>query len=722
MEQPPPANPLKWILIGCGALAGLAVLGLIGVGLLWWMFSSRTSLPGPHGATVTIPPGAADRDVKVEIEAKADPEAFTSSGVRLVGKVWTVRIDGQDHFTFKKPVRVSLPFDASQVRAESPVRLSRWENFHWKTVEGSRVEGDRVVADVDHFSEVAPTQEDKKAATTLLDVDSWTVTVDIAYSGSDSGQTEISSYSRSVSRNASVQFRVGTRIPMPGDKGTWITPLGASSPEDQTRAHFSVNDTGHTTDDDHDRNGNVFHYRTITGGGSVRTFVPNKLDIDLGAGTYSLTGSVRPGKVVKRSWSTFGDTSVKTSEEQITVNYSVKGKLTATDGGISDSFEIPPKDTGTRIGPSGLGGKDSGTLTVTLTPGPPGLAARIVGPQVVRRVDQVPLDGTTSTGDIAEYLWTFKIATSCPVEPGRETQMRGAQVTFHALWDFEAELVVKDRAGKQSRPAKRRIKVLPREGLEWLTRVESKTGDLVAALRAGPTDYDRMPQPKPALLSGSVRAGGLQIGVNQCVHHPESVLSGHRLHTTDPANKTWFQVGYDVQKVGDEGPFRGLFYVSKQQLEINRIERVNTLLKNYSSDLYQLNQRHRNEGAVQRLFKQAKEHEHLHSTLVKDELYRLRAKGFDPGVRLEAVLGVQYENIQRLADESVQKSHLELLLAGNEEKVKKALREGGAFNDSVSIWLPLEFESAPDAAGRTRLTGSVDVKVDLGPLWNIGDE
>lgn len=711
----PPANPAKWILIGCGALAGLAILGTLGVGFLWWLFSSPSPKPtagDPAGAVVAVPPGAVDRDVKIELQAKAAPEAFSSAGVKVVGKVWSVQVDGQDHFTFKKPVRVSLPFDRSLVRGDAPVGISRWENFHWRRIDGSRVEGDRVVADVDHFSEVAPTQEDKTAPASFLDVDSWHVAIDVNISGSDSGSTEISSFSWSRSRSGSASFRLPMRIPMGGDKGAWITPFGSAAPEDQTRYQVSVNDGGYHTDNDYDRNGNVFYYSTATGGGGGQTFVPNKLEIDLRAGSYNLSGSVRVGKVVKKSWATFGDTSVKTSEETLNMNYSLNRKLPATQGTLTDTFEIPSQDLGSRLGGESGDKHSHGTMTVTLTPGPPALAARILGPQIVRRVDQVPLDGTASTGDIAEYLWKFTIAESCPVEGGRKTELRGPTVSFHALWDFEAELVVKDRAGKTA-STKRTIKVLPRDGLAWQTKYESKTGPLVAEMRAGTTDLAKSSDPNRTLPSGAPLAGGIQIGINQCVPHPETAVSGHYLHTTDPANKTWIDVGYELKRVGDDGPFRGLFFVSKQQLEINRIERVNTLLSNYSSELYKLNPR--NEGAVQALFKQAKEHEKLHSTLAKDELLRLRKDRRDPAALIEAVIGLQLDSTKRDADKSAEDSNLKLMLASNEDQVQEALQKSGRFNNEITIKLPMVFDD-----NGVKTTIPVDVK--MGPLWKIGDK
>jgi DNA-binding transcriptional regulator/RsmH inhibitor MraZ len=74
-----------------------------------------------------------------------------------VGRVWTIQVDGQERFTFKKPVRLSLPIDRSLVQEGADVVLSRWDKNRWRKVRTSRVEGDRVIADVDHFSEYAPT-------------------------------------------------------------------------------------------------------------------------------------------------------------------------------------------------------------------------------------------------------------------------------------------------------------------------------------------------------------------------------------------------------------------------------------------------------------------------------------------------------------------------------------------------------------------------------------
>src|SRR5262245_39776834 len=107
------------ILIGCSALGIVAVVGIVG-SVVVWRWASTPSNTGTVradkggsagdpavGATVTVPAGAVDHDVKITLDAKP-PESRAAAGVKLVGRVWDVKVDGRDRYSFKKPVTLSL--------------------------------------------------------------------------------------------------------------------------------------------------------------------------------------------------------------------------------------------------------------------------------------------------------------------------------------------------------------------------------------------------------------------------------------------------------------------------------------------------------------------------------------------------------------------------------------------------------------------------------------
>ena len=75
------------------------------------------------GAQVTVPPGALPKDATLSLEKKP-PEAYASPGVRVIGPVWNLQVDGAEHFRFSKPVKVELPVDPALRTSGSAVGMT----------------------------------------------------------------------------------------------------------------------------------------------------------------------------------------------------------------------------------------------------------------------------------------------------------------------------------------------------------------------------------------------------------------------------------------------------------------------------------------------------------------------------------------------------------------------------------------------------------------------
>lgn len=728
---PPPAptsNPLPLLFVAVGGAGCLGVL-LLG-GILAWIFwpsskptataveataitatvraAQETVVGAPGSAQVTVPAGAVDKDVSFALTPQSK-EPRTSPGVRVVGKVWSMRVDGHSRYKFNKPVRIALPFERGLAKNGNTAALSWWDGRRWEEVAGSHVEGGRVVGEVDHFTDFSATEKDPETALppTWTDISSWYGNFDITTHGHWSTNYVIQSSDWTVSRSGSATFRLTNPFGRV-NVGRWSIPAKLS-PEDQWNAAAHLADGGFDTDSDHDKSGNVFYYSTWTGGGNASRLSAN-LEIDVAAGTYRLSVSAQEAGNVDFQYrsSPFGDTRSGKS----TASFSFQSgpqPLPSGVGSISGSVsDVPDKING------GIGGSDIDTLPApkgairtdvswTLSPGPPGLKARIVGPRVVRRGDGITLDGTKSTGEIVEYRWTFDVGPGCPKGPQEKVELKTPTVQFTALWDFKAKLEVKDKSGKTDTEV-RDVKVTARTGYEWETRFPNtrppkKGAPLTSALRAGSLD-----QP-----------GMLHFGINLCAKDGEVEYSGHQIHrkpsrVQDVDTPTWLDVGYKVIRVGDDGPFGGLWFVFSQTLEIERTERVNRSLEP-GGEVYVLNEEKRNLQDVLNLLQQVRDHEYWHTQLAKDEFEKVRKEKADPAVVIEKTIRPAQSELVDAANQAIRGIDARIATAADEGKVKDKLKAMPKYQRDCSIWI------YKDEGGIL-----TPVKRPLGQLWSLGDD
>ena len=350
----------------------------------------------------------------------------------------------------------------------------------------------------------------------------------------------------------------------------------------------------------------------------------------------------------------------------------------------SNAGTLPPQTLEGEFSPPP---KDGVTLKFSwkLTRAAPKLMARISAPGFFKRGDLVTLDGSGSLGDITEYSWRFDLGENCaPAYPANPLLvLKGPKQQFRALCDFRAHLDVKDATGAGDH-TKVSLKVQAREGAEWKTHFSRKAGPAMAK----------------RLLSEY-----LHFGVNQCAKHSGDETTGHMLHTTVENNRTWLPDGYESAQVSDSGPFNTLWFVSKQHLEIDRVERVNSSLLP-GGEVYALNQRKGNLAAVQALAAQVKAHETAHSDLLSEALQQLGSEG-DPAHQVEAVLGTTEEILQTFADMKVREVETNLRDATSDDHVKQRLQGQSGFSGTLSVWVPT--------------TDNTEVKKDLGLLWAIGE-
>lgn len=126
------------------------------------------SLPGPSNpataapltqAVLTIPAGAFGGAASVKVEEK-DPRAYP--GATVAGKVWDIRVNGQEHTEFLRPAGIRVPYDPALVPPGMYVTLSVRKDGKWENVPGAVADEatKSVAAPVWHLSEYAPTVTD----------------------------------------------------------------------------------------------------------------------------------------------------------------------------------------------------------------------------------------------------------------------------------------------------------------------------------------------------------------------------------------------------------------------------------------------------------------------------------------------------------------------------------------------------------------------------------
>lgn len=281
---------------------------------------------GGETASVSVPAGAVQKDVSI---ALAEVDAESSEDADVLGKAWSFTVDGADAYRFEKPVTLSLPFDPSLKQGDEPVGLSVWKDGGWDPVPGAREEGQRVKAEVDHFSRYAPTQSKKKKGTkppkrpaTLADAERWYCRVAITIRGAGQRSRDGDTRSYTISRVAEAEFvivatpgmaganealeemaRRGYQLPPDAQANMqkalaqrmWTTQHDRKkrTEEDETRYSLRVADRSDSDVEEWGEGGPTGEHEvthaSVTGGDSgLSKTAEHILHVDLDKGTYSL--------------------------------------------------------------------------------------------------------------------------------------------------------------------------------------------------------------------------------------------------------------------------------------------------------------------------------------------------------------------------------------------------------------------------------------------------
>jgi hypothetical protein len=259
-----------------------------------------------------------------------------------------------------------------------------------------------------------------------------------------------------------------------------------------------------------------------------------------------------------------------------------------------------------------------------------------------RRGGTVVLDGSRSEGDIVSYRWRVSRGRDCPsgTKLDQATELTGARVSFRALCSFRATLTVRDRDSSDSTSIAVPVRARP-----WKT-----TFAHVAEGR----------------LNSLLVDGHLVLGRNVCAHEglEGEQRSGHILHRGGANGPN---DGFTLGSIAS-GPFRGNWYVSKYTAEVRRASLI-------SQDLYPGTDLYSTNGAAgrlqdfQALFNSVRDHERLHSELIKEALGRN-----DGAKRVEAMVAPDRDELATQVNAALVRFEEALAAATAEPRVKARMR------------------------------------------------
>jgi hypothetical protein len=326
------------------------------------------------------------------------------------------------------------------------------------------------------------------------------------------------------------------------------------------------------------------------------------------------------GKRTNLEWKT-GEPEKTSSSEATEVVSAHNLTLDVTQVVPAQLYEAVGEDSSTKTEGNDATVKSNTRLTVTIrkltSPNEVAAVPKITGG--VYRGDTITFDASESTpkGKLREYRWEFTPGASCPsgisIPPATKPV-----VTFRSLCPIVAKLTVRGGDPDQTISASRHVAVSPRP---WRTT------------------FVQHADPWP-LLNHKLAAKGscpeCTVGRNVCTKEglAGEQTSGHFLHHTDP--QTWDGVGFTVEQIHDGGPFDGWWYISKQDLVVERTPLVNSEF--FSGPLPRANQdackaNKQSQCDFDALLGLVTAHERTHGQLVREQLRR-----HDPAIQLEQLI------------------------------------------------------------------------------------
>ena len=124
---------------------------------------SELTLPAGAGGTakfdnsaviLTVPAGASDKPLTITVEKVSNPSQLLTNKDVLLSPVYEILKNFADNF--KKPITITLTFDPNKIGANQIASLFFYDETKkvWVNI-GGKVSGDRITAEVDHFTKFA---------------------------------------------------------------------------------------------------------------------------------------------------------------------------------------------------------------------------------------------------------------------------------------------------------------------------------------------------------------------------------------------------------------------------------------------------------------------------------------------------------------------------------------------------------------------------------------
>jgi K319-like protein len=302
------------------------------------------------------------------------------------------------------------------------------------------------------------------------------------------------------------------------------------------------------------------------------------------------------------------------------------------------------------------------------------------GSYSISRGETVTLDGAKSRPSkghrITSYEWTLT-AVGCP-SSGRVAKASGARVSFKALCDVEAKLKVKDDGGKSDE----RTGTVSVKARAWKSVLTTDAAVVKKSLGFSPPNFS--------------------FGFNRCKTHPDADPD-HYFHRVGNDPFDYENGTFWLAQVQDEGPFAGLWYVSKGDFTIPRIKIVN--LKFYPGGA--VYEHKRPDGSdqhalVDRLRRSLEFHEAQHSALAA----RALAAMSDPARAIEQGMDSDREDLKEAMNRPLIVAYTELSEASSDEKVHAAMRAVIDFVPGGTIYFPAYLN---EAAGSRTYTSFAEI-------------
>jgi len=283
------------------------------------------------------------------------------------------------------------------------------------------------------------------------------------------------------------------------------------------------------------------------------------------------------------------------------------------------------------------------------------------GPYTPLRGTTVTLDGSRSRPSkgrqIRSYKWKLT-PTGCP-DLGTPTELTGQRVTFKVLCAVRAELTVDDGAETATKGVEVTVTARP-----WKTKLTT--------------------DPALDLKNFGFEPGNFALGMNRCQRHSDP-NENHYYHPRAGSMVDYETGTFWLERVADNGPFRGIWFVAKGEFGMPRVLMINQKLYP-GGTVYQANAAKgpKQKNMIDRLRRSVELHESLHSTLLE----RAVKATADPAKAVEGGMAKDREALKKQMNFILRDAFTRLNKATAEDKVKAEMRKVPEFRAGGRIYYP----------------------------------